>query len=122
MFNVEEGLDNPVISPVLDLTNIVSGAEQIPGILNGNSVSASTDMAQNVMSGKGVTIIQGGPAEDHSPEIIATIQELGKRIIDLETNMAVQMSNLKVVMNTNALVGQIAPAMDRALGGYANRE
>ena len=113
--------NEPVISPVLDLTNIENGASQIGNILSGQSVSATTDMAKNVMSGNGVSIIQGGAAEDHSPEIIAAINELGNRIVTLETQMASQMSNLKVVMNTNALVGQIAPAMDRALGGLANK-
>ena len=116
-----DGTDSPVITPVLDLSNIEDGASQIGGMLSGQSVSASTDMAKNVMSGNGVTIVQGGAAEDHSPEIISAIQELGNRIVTLETQMASHMSNLKVVMNTNALVGQIAPTMDRVLGGYANR-
>lgn len=121
LFGVEDGVDEPVITPVLDLTNIEDGASQIEGLLNGQSVTASTDLAKNIASGNGVTIVQGGAAEDHSQEIITAITELGDRIVTLENQMATHMSNLKVVMNTNALVGQIAPAIDRALGGYANR-
>lgn len=121
LLGIDDDVDDPVITPVLDLTNVEAGASEIPGILNGQSVSASGNLAKNVMSGNGVTIVQGGATEDHSPEIIAAINELGNRIVSLESQMAAQMSNLKVVMNTNALVGQIAPAMDRVLGGYANR-
>lgn len=121
LFGLDDDVADPVITPVLDLSNVQAEAAQIPGMLNGQSVAASADMAKNVMSGNGVTIVQGGAAEDHSPEIIAAIQDLGNRIVTLETQMASHMSNLKVVMNTNALVGQIAPTMDRWLGTYANR-
>jgi hypothetical protein len=118
---ISDDIANPVIQPVMDLTNVESGVSDLDGMLNGKSVSVGTDLAKNVMSGNGVTIVQGGAAEDHSPEIIAAINELGNRIVALETQMASSMSNLKVVMNTNALVGQIAPTMDKVLGGYANR-
>ena len=117
----DSGLDQPTITPVLDLSNVEDGLDGLDGMLNGQSVAASANLAKNVASGNGVTIVQGGAAEDHSPEIIASIKELGDRIVTLETQMASHMSNLKVVMNTNALVGQIAPAMDRALGVSANR-
>lgn len=117
----DSGLDQPTITPVLDLSNVEDGLDGLDGMLNGQSVAASANLAKNVASGNGVTIIQGGAAEDHSPEIIASIKELGDRIVTLENQMASHMSNLKVVMNTNALVGQIAPAMDRALGVSANR-
>jgi hypothetical protein len=119
---VGEDIDNPVITPVLDLSNVESGASEINGMLSEQSLSVGSDLAKNVMNGNGVTIVQGGAAEDHSPEIITAINDLGNRIVELETQMATQMSNLKVVMNTNALVGQIAPTMDRVLGGYANRK
>ena len=117
----DSGLDQPVITPVLDLSNVEDELDGLDGMLNGQSVAASANLAKNVASGNGVTIVQGGAAEDHSPEIIASIKELGDRIVTLENQMASHMSNLKVVMNTNALVGQIAPAMDRALGVSANR-
>jgi hypothetical protein len=118
---ISDDIANPVIQPVMDLTNVESGVSDLNGMLSGKSVSVGTDLAKNVMSGNGVTIVQGGAAEDHSSEIITAINELGNRIVALETQMASNMSNLKVVMNTNALVGQIAPTMDKVLGGYANR-
>ncbi len=117
----DSGLDQPTITPVLDLSNVEDGIDGLDGLLNGQSLSVGANLAKNVASGNGVTIVQGGAAEDHSPEIIASIKELGDRIVTLENQMASHMSNLKVVMNTNALVGQIAPAMDRALGVSANR-
>ena len=117
----DSGLDQPTITPVLDLSNVEDGLDGLDGLLNGQSVAASANLAKNVSSGNGVTIIQGGAAEDHTQEIITSIKELGDRIVTLENQMASHMSNLKVVMNTNALVGQIAPAMDRALGVSANR-
>jgi hypothetical protein len=117
----DSGLDQPTITPVLDLSNVEDGLDGLDGMLNGQSVAASANLAKNVSSGNGVTIIQGGSTEDHTQEIITSIKELGDRIVTLENQMASHMSNLKVVMNTNALVGQIAPAMDRALGVSANR-
>lgn len=114
---------NPVITPVVDLTNVDNAASQISGMLNGSSIGVGTNLAANVASGNGTTIIQGGTFDipDHSPEIISAIQDLGERIVALETQTVSVMSNLKIVMNTKALVGQIAPEMDRVLGNYANR-
>lgn len=115
--------ENPVITPVLDLTNVDEGVSQISNKLNGSSIGVGTNLASNVASGNGTTIIQGGTfdVQDHSPEIISAIQNLGDRIVSLESQTVSIMSNLRVVMNTKALVGQIAPEMDRVLGNYANR-
>ena len=115
--------ENPVITPVLDLTNVDEGVNQISNKLNGSSIGVGTNLAANVASGNGTTIIQGGTFDipDHSPEIISAIQNLGDRIVSLENQTVSIMSNLRVVMNTKALVGQIAPEMDRVLGNYANR-
>ena len=115
--------ENPVITPVLDLTNVDEGVSQISNKLNGSSIGVGTNLAANVASGNGTTIIQGGTFDmpDHSPEIISAIQNLGDRIVSLESQTVSIMSNLRVVMNTKALVGQIAPEMDRVLGNYANR-
>lgn len=107
----------PVISPVLDLTNVSEGAEQISSLLGGQSVSGTVDLAKNISSGNGVTIMQGVQMEDHSSEIIARIDALNGNI----TSLASAFTNLRVVMNTNALVGQLAGPLDRVLGGYSNR-
>ena len=117
------GAENPVITPVVDLTNVDDAANYIQNNLNGSSVGVGANLAANVASGNGSTIIQAGTLDipDHSPEIISAIQDLGERIVSLESQTVSIMSNLKVVMNTNALVGQIAPAMDRALGNLSNR-
>jgi hypothetical protein len=117
------GAENPVITPVVDLTNVDNAASQISGMLNGGSIGVGANLAANVASGNGSTIIQAGTLDipDHSPEIISAIQDLGERIVSLESQTVSIMSNLKVVMNTNALVGQIAPAIDRALGNLSNR-
>jgi len=117
------GADNPVITPVVDLTNVDDAANYIQNNLNGGSIGVGANLAANVASGNGSTIIQAGTLDipDHSPEIISAIQDLGERIVSLETQTVSIMSNLRVVMNTNALVGQIAPAIDRALGNLSNR-
>lgn len=89
------------ITPVVDLTNVRESAATIHDLLLGGdfSLGSSTLASQIVV------------ATDNS-NVVAAIDALSARV----TNMAAAMSNLRVVMDSGAIVGAIAPGIDRYLG------
>lgn len=102
----------PTITPVLDLTNIENGASKIGGLLgngygltlNGSSLNIRLDGNANVENQK-----------DYTDSLSRANQEIASLREDVQT-LATAMSNLKLVMNTGAVVGAIGPEMDQYLG------
>lgn len=103
---------NPVITPVIDTSKIDEGVTKINNLLTeaankvNNSMAAYVDAQGNIIT---VKVDQ--------KDVIKTLGDLRKDVNMLGNKV----NSLKVYMNTNALVGQIAPAMDRALGLRALR-
>lgn len=89
---------NPVITPTLDLSNVQAGANQINGMLSNKSISATVD-----------AINQNGSANT------ALINSLKEEIINLGNKMA----SMQMVLDSGALVGEIAPNVDQQLGRMA---
>jgi hypothetical protein len=116
----EEGDLAPTISPVLDLTNIREGASSIGGLfgnaggltLNGQRVVLSTGSSTEAVLPK-----------DYTESINRVDTEIGNLRQDIQS-LAVAMSNIKMVLNTGAVVGAIGPDIDQYLGQrgfYASR-
>lgn len=96
------GVDStPTITPVLDLSNISSGAGRISGLLSGYGISLGH-------RGSYMT----APANSVNADVVNAIGVLNARVNEL----AEAMTHLQVVTETGALVGAIAPEMDRKLG------
>lgn len=94
---------SPVITPVLDLTNLQNGASQIDSMFAGRTISATVD-----------AINQNGSASN------AVIGELKDEIIKLNERM----SNIKVMLDSGTMVGAMVTQMDNQLGRqqvYAGR-
>ena len=106
----------PTLTPVLDLSNVEAGASQIGGLLGNQTIGTSLGLANNISSGNGVTIIQGNSV-DNSAQIATAIDSLNERM----NQIAAQMANLRVVMDTGAIVGQISGPIDRQLGIRASQ-
>lgn len=109
----------PVISPVLDLTNIQNNAGAIRDYLNANGLLS--------LNGGTVTIDPSAAmlnANVSMPEnTTKPMNDIREEIADLRGDMqtfAQAVTNMKFVMNTGALVGAIGPEMDEYLGlqGY----
>jgi len=104
----------PTIKPVVDLTNVIAGAEQINGIFDttrsvalAGSVSAAMNESAN---------IQNSITVDNS-DIIKSIDSLNTNMLDI----ADRLSKLEVRMDTGALVGELVMPMDSALGSRTIR-
>ena len=115
---VEDGLDTePIIRPVIDLSNVGKGIGAINGAFAGRrTISIGDVSSRNV--GATVEVMQNMPANvmryDNS-DVVKAVGELGGRL----DRLGEAVSSMRIVMDTGALVGQTAPAMDKQLGRVA---
>lgn len=112
---VSDDMDlDPVIRPVLDVSQLESGANHIASIFNGRySAGLSNAYSTNgyfnkAEAYKNTPMTVYGNNSDVVGELTALRNDIGY--------LGEAMTNLKVVMNGDAVVGEIAPAMDTALG------
>lgn len=106
----------PTIRPVLDLSDISSGASAMNGLFQNPylDVTTSSRIAKRVAENSGKqTSVSGG-----NSDVVSAIQSLRD---DFDSMIEV-MSNLQVVTETGALVAAIGPKMDQYLGRKAMKE
>ena len=107
---------NPTIRPVLDMTDVMSGLTTMDdafasrNVIGLRGVQVGNVYGRNVLGSSGNQIINV-----NNSDVVAAIDAINTRLDTLTENF----TNLQVVMNTGALVGEIAPAMDRELGSLA---
>lgn len=101
---------NPVITPVLDLSQIQNGGNVINGMLSAQTVSFNAANAQ--ISALSTSLNQ---ASLEAAQNQAIVDEIGKLRNDI-TVMGNRMRNLQVVMDSGELVGSITDKVDRSLG------
>ncbi|NCB46389.1 hypothetical protein EOM81_05190, partial [bacterium] len=98
---VENGLDGaPTIRPVLDLTEIQNGTNQLYGILNGAngySISGSVGIARRISSG--MNSEYGSRSDDLNP---ATVDFLKRAVQELTANPSKVFENTFNINGTNA--------------------
>ncbi len=100
----------PKVAPVLDFSSLEKGNMKLQDLLNARTL----DISNAVKIGN--TAVQSvNEANIDNTEVVKAIEKLDNEIVTLSNKM----TNLRVYMNSNALVGEIAPDMDRALGGRA---
>lgn len=106
----------PTIRPVLDLSDISSGASAMNGLFQDPSldVTTSSRIAKRVAENSGKQTSVPGSNSD----VVSAIQSLR----DDFDSMIVAMSNLQVVTETGTLVAAIGPKMDQYLGRRAMKE
>lgn len=102
---------SPRITPILDLNQLRRDAGSIDDMFGGTTfkmASESSNLMQRYVEAK---------AADHAMMIdnAKVVDAIGALRQDVNT-MGMQMNNLQVVMDSGALVGQIARPMDAALG------
>lgn len=100
----------PVITPVLDLSQIQTGTQSINGMLTAQTVSFNAANAQ--ISALSSTLNHASLEAEQNQKIV---DELGKLRDDI-TTMGNRMRNLQVVMDSGELVGSITDKVDRSLG------
>lgn len=126
LYSIPEALSNvdnlnPVITPIMDLSNIQNGVNSIPGMFADTTLGVSGftgDFLNGSLSNLS-TIADAFNANrgTGNEDVVNAIVDLNREIYD----MGVKMSNLQVRMDSGALVGSIANKMDSSLGGIARR-
>ena len=106
---------NPVITPVLDLSNIQAGAGFIDGVLGGTrGINLATgiggDYAQTAVprSGRSTGEYQGTDLSGINSRLNSLSAQLN--------NLGNQIGNLQIVMDSGAVVGSISPGVSRNIG------
>ena len=108
--------DTPVVRPVLDLSDVNSGLGIMNGLFGDRSMAVkSAVMAETI--GRQRSSVTGSESvnTDQSSALSNAITTLNDRMSSLETAI----TNMKVVTETGALIGQIASGMDDKLGELA---
>lgn len=117
-FEAIEGIDNPRITPILDLSNVAEGI----GVMNGlfdtspayNLAMATSGEAKTATRNRLAAIYQNGSSYDDT-NAIGAINSLNSEVATLKDTI----NGMQVVIDGKALVGQIATPMDKALGKMA---
>ena len=108
----------PTISPILDMTNVQNGLNQMDSTLSANrSIALGMSVVSKNQNGLayqfGDAISKLADANTQSNgQIVDAIDGLKSDLSDLVDRV----SQLQVVMDTGELVGAISPEMDRSLG------
>ncbi len=110
----------PTITPVIDLTNVRNCIGMINGAFGANrSMNLGMAIATNNQNGNSYqSELFGkmqGMAEKTNDKLTSAIDSLRADFND----MASKLERMQVVLDSGALVGEIAPDMDSALGGLA---
>ena len=117
----EEGVYEPVIRPVFDMTAIEQGYSDIQswfansqGLNLNGSISRLTPTRSDESSMSNQMLIDA-IRNINNDDVVDELSELRNDISNLQTAI----THMQVVMNTGALVGQIMEPMDKALGNKA---
>lgn len=101
---------DPSIRPIMDMSSVRSGAMSINGMFQNQNVAVAG------FSGRLAADI--GQLQRDNQDVVDEIALLREDMAD----MTERMTNLQVVMNNGALVGQLAPGMDGEIGWRATRK
>lgn len=111
---------NPTIRPVLDLSNVRSGAGGIAAMLNSDQI-VNDNMFRGLNFNRGVNKldfdgakIAGGLSDRNVVDKLDALQE---QMAELGTAV----TNMKIVLDTGILVGETSSKMDNQLGELAMR-
>lgn len=103
---------NPVITPVVDLSNVTESAKEISGLFGAsNSFKMAGSNSAILAASRSLALANQAASMDNS-DIVRAIYGLQTDFKD----MSAKLTNLQVVMDSGALVGQISRPLDAALG------
>lgn len=111
VFDIEVNTE-PVIKPVLDLTNVTNGVREMDRMLYANR---SMELASNVNVGTNAALEKNQNEKVKPYNDAGVINEIGNLREDI-SNLASAIAQMKFVMDTGTVVGALAGPMDSALG------
>ena len=110
----------PTITPVIDLTNVRNGIGMINGAFGANrSMNLGMAIAANNQNGNSYQSELFGKVQDMAEKANGKLTSAIDSLRSDFNDMASKLERMQVVLDSGALVGEIAPDMDSALGGLA---
>lgn len=115
---INEGMDvQPVITPVMDLSNVYAGVGAANSLLNNQNGTYfggiyTGNLGRNIQAIRTGYTPRSNAVQVNNREVVQAINDLGERL----DNMAQSIENLKLVTDTGALVGQMEGKIDQRLG------
>lgn len=110
----------PTITPVIDLTNVRNGIGMINGVFGANrSMNLGMAIAANNQNGNGYQSELFGKMQDMAEKANSKLTSAIDSLRSDFNDMTSKLERMQVVLDSGALVGEIAPDMDSALGGLA---
>ena len=107
-----DDVDDPVIRPVLDLSNIEEGSKSINDVFSRNQVLSASRSFSNLQNqqwdGQSALI---NAASDNS-DVVSAVNSLKTDIDGLKEAM----TNIRMVLDTGTMVGAMTPMIDQQLG------
>lgn len=103
---------NPTITPVLDLSNVTAGADEINTMFGSGR---SMRLSGNISAGMNARLDSGVSVDATNADVVNAINKLRN---DMGA-MTAQIGNYKMVLNSGALVGQLIGDIDSTLGARA---
>jgi hypothetical protein len=113
---INEDMDEqPVIRPVLDLSDITTNAQQMNSLFGNRSIGLSgAALASRVQTNANSVPI----GSRNNANAMSAIQSVNDRL----DNLGEAMTHLKIVMDSGVVAGQIAPKIDKNLGRVIKRK
>ena len=105
-------VDEPVITPVLDLSEIQDGSRQLNNMLSRNSAFSAGRSFSNLQNEQWNSQSALLNATMDNTDVVSAISTLNDEVTTLKDVMA----NIKVVLDTGTMVGAMTPAIDQQLG------
>ena len=106
----------PVVAPVMDMTNVRQGAYDISNMLYAAQSAGLANGMSNEFNANSYEQMNAVMQVDNR-DLLRSMSGLSSEVEDLKNVVR----NLKVYMDTGALVGEIRDPIDKALGVKANR-
>ena len=107
-----DGVNEPVITPLLDLSEIQNGSRQLDSMLSRSSAFSAgrsfTDR-QNQQWGSQTALLN---ATMDNTDVVGAINSLGEEIMTLKDAM----TSIQLVLDTGTMVGAMTPQIDQQLG------
>lgn len=108
------------------MKGLAKGIEESKGIVVDAISGLSADMTLNPQipqMAKTMNVVNGNEpmlgASQNNDAVISAVENLGNRMVNIMSQYFPQFANRQIVMDTGALVGEIAPGMDMQLGRIA---
>ena len=105
-------VDDPVIKPVLDLSDIQNGSRELDSMLSRNSAFSARRSFNNLQNEQWNSQNALLNATMDNTDVVSAIGTLNEEVATLKDVM----TNLQVVLDTGTMVGAMTPAIDQSLG------